>query len=273
MLAVSACSTLRLGYNQGPTAAYWWLDRYVDFSEAQSPQVRQDLRQFWDWHRREALPAYATRMAQWKNLLAQDLTAEQVCREFDWVQAQLRTLGEQGTPSLARWALTLQPAQWQRIQTRFEDRNQDFAEDHIEGNAAKRLQKRFKDNQQRWADWYGDLSPTQNAVLQTQLRESPWNANTTLQERRWRQADLLATVQNAQRQPEQASALVNQHLLRYQSASNPEREAERQRWLRSGCAQFAAMHQQMSSEQRAHAQAKLQGYIDDVRALHVGKGS
>ena len=95
MLAVSACSTLRLGYNQGPTAAYWWLDRYVDFSEAQSPQVRQDLRQFWDWHRREALPVYATRMAQWQNLLAQDLTAEQVCREFDWVQAQLRTLGEQ----------------------------------------------------------------------------------------------------------------------------------------------------------------------------------
>ncbi|MFM8901356.1 MAG: hypothetical protein ACKOF9_15630 [Burkholderiales bacterium] len=40
---LAACSAARLGYGQGPTLAYWWLDGYVDFNEAQSLRVREDL--------------------------------------------------------------------------------------------------------------------------------------------------------------------------------------------------------------------------------------
>jgi nucleotide-binding universal stress UspA family protein len=264
---LAACSTLRLSYNQGPTAAYWWADRYVDWSEGQSPQVKQDLQAFFAWHRREALPPIQQQLERWHGLLAQDISAEQVCREFDWVQAQLRLMGEQGAAPLARWASGLQPEQVQRMQKKFEERNQDFAEEHIEAPAAERFQERLKDNRQRWSDWYGRLSQGQLQALEQQLRASPWDAAITLEERRWRQADLLATVKRAQQSPEQAPAALRQHLLRYQTASTPQRETQRQQWLRSGCAQFAQMHQSMNSEQRAHAQARLRGYIDDVAAL------
>ena len=42
---LAACSTLRIGYSQADTLAYWWLDRYLDFNAAQTPQVRQTLAQ------------------------------------------------------------------------------------------------------------------------------------------------------------------------------------------------------------------------------------
>ena len=97
----------------------------------------------------------------------------------------------------------------------------------------------------------------------------PWNPSVTLEERRWRQADLVATVRQAQGQPAQAPKAMVEHLQRYLSASTPEREAQRQQTVRTRCAQFAAMHNTMSADQRTHVQAKLQGYIDDVRALQA----
>ncbi|MCX7224461.1 MAG: hypothetical protein NT071_02345, partial [Burkholderiales bacterium] len=42
-LLLSGCSALRLGYSQAPELAYWWLDSYFDFTEAQTTRVRADL--------------------------------------------------------------------------------------------------------------------------------------------------------------------------------------------------------------------------------------
>jgi hypothetical protein len=265
--SLTACSSFRLSYNQGPTAAYWWADRYVDFSETQTPVVRQDLKDFWAWHRRTALPVYATQLTRWQTALGGPVTADQICREFDGVLAQLRTMGEQGAAPLSRWAVALQPAQLDRMLARFDDRNQDFREDHLQGNAVKQRDKRLKANRQRWTDWYGDLTPAQNALVEQQMNALPWNPSVTLEERRWRQADLIATVRQAQSQPAQAPKAMVEHLERYLSGSTPEREAQRQQTVRARCAQFAAMHNTMSADQRTHVQAKLQGYIDDVRAL------
>lgn len=267
LTSLTACSTLRLSYNQGATAAYWWADRYVDFNEAQTAVVRQDLKDFWAWHRRTALPSYAQQLTRWQTMLGGPIQADQVCREFDGVIAQLRVMGEQGATPLARWAVAIQPTQLDRLQARFDDRNQDFREDHLQGNAAQQRDKRLKANRQRWADWYGDLTPAQNALVEQHMNALPWNPSVTLEERRWRQADLIATVRQAQSQPAQAPKAVVAHLQRYLSASKPEREAERQQTVRARCAQFAAMHNTMSADQRTHVQAKLQAYIDDVRAL------
>ncbi len=42
--ALAACSAIKLGYNNIDDVAYWWLDSYVDFSDEQTPRVREDLR-------------------------------------------------------------------------------------------------------------------------------------------------------------------------------------------------------------------------------------
>ena len=40
---LGGCSLLRLTYPQAPTLAYWWLDGYVDFTNAQTPRVQEQL--------------------------------------------------------------------------------------------------------------------------------------------------------------------------------------------------------------------------------------
>ena len=39
---LTGCSSVRLAYNNGPLAAWWWLDGYVDFSREQAPAVADD---------------------------------------------------------------------------------------------------------------------------------------------------------------------------------------------------------------------------------------
>ena len=41
LAGLSGCSALRLGYNTAPELAYWWIDGYADFDDAQAPQVVQ----------------------------------------------------------------------------------------------------------------------------------------------------------------------------------------------------------------------------------------
>jgi hypothetical protein len=64
VLVLGACSTARLAYNQAPNLLYWWLDGYMDFTSAQSPQARQDIDAFLAWHRSNELPTYARQLQQ-----------------------------------------------------------------------------------------------------------------------------------------------------------------------------------------------------------------
>ncbi|NBQ71130.1 MAG: hypothetical protein EBU46_20775, partial [Nitrosomonadaceae bacterium] len=59
LLLFSGCSMLRLGYDNGPQLAWWWLDGYVDFSREQAPHAKHAIHQWFGWHRTAQLPEYA----------------------------------------------------------------------------------------------------------------------------------------------------------------------------------------------------------------------
>ena len=39
-MLLGACSSVGLAYRQADTLAWWWLDRRLDFDDAQAPRVR-----------------------------------------------------------------------------------------------------------------------------------------------------------------------------------------------------------------------------------------
>ena len=84
MLAVtvllSGCGiALRLGYNQGPSLAFRWLDGYAEFDDAQSLHVRGAIDNWVAWHRRTQLPDYAGLLARAQAELQGSATAERMC--------------------------------------------------------------------------------------------------------------------------------------------------------------------------------------------------
>lgn len=52
---LGACSAAKMAYDRAPDLAYWYLDDYVDFTGAQSLQVKDDLVKFQSWHTLQSL--------------------------------------------------------------------------------------------------------------------------------------------------------------------------------------------------------------------------
>ena len=63
----TACSAIKIGYNNAPELAYWWLDGYADFSEVQTLKAREELARLHQWHRTTELPRLAELLQKMEN--------------------------------------------------------------------------------------------------------------------------------------------------------------------------------------------------------------
>jgi Family of unknown function (DUF6279) len=275
LLVLGACSSVRLAYNQAPNLVYWWLDGYVDFSSEQSPQARQDIDAFLAWHRSTELPAYARQLQQWQALARQDTTPAQVCSQFEAVRAAVLRASERGLEPLTRLAQQLGPEQLAHLQRHQRKGNESFQKDFLRGSPEKRLNQRLDKAVSRSEQLYGSLNTAQRELLKNSLQQSPWDPQKTQQERLRRQSDLLQTLQNAQNSAKNSNATANAaaleaargYLARVLLSPTPGYNAHSQAMVQHGCAQFAALHNTTTTEQRANAVRVLKGYEDDLRAL------
>ena len=78
-MLLGGCSAVRIGYNQAPTLAWWWLDGYLDIDAAEAPRAKDALQQWFAWHRRTQLPDYADWLAATQQQVMQPVTPQQVC--------------------------------------------------------------------------------------------------------------------------------------------------------------------------------------------------
>jgi len=280
VLLLSACSAVRLAYNQAPNVTYWWLDDYVDFTDAQSPVARTDIDRFFAWHRSAELPLYAQRLAQWQTLAQQDISTEQACSEVDAIRASFNRMSERGVVPLATLALQLTPAQLDHMQRNQTKGDNDFAKDFLRGTPAKRLDNRLDRAIDRYQTLYGTLSDAQRQQLKTGLQQSAWDPQRTQAERQRRQAAMLQTIREVQAghgaafaangsrtPPPEAVAALRSWSQRLQNSPTPGYPAYSAALVKDGCTQFATLHNSTSPEQRAHAVGVLKGYEGDMRAL------
>ena len=262
---LAACTTARFAYNQAPHFSYWWLDSHFDFDDAQAEQVRGDIDAFFAWHRREELPAVAGLLRQWQAMAARELTAQEVCTQFETVRARLVGAGERLIPPFARLVPQLSAAQLlQRRQARSDE---EFARDFLRGSPEQRLQRRLDQAVSRSETFYGPLSAAQRELLRRWLAESPWDPERAQAERQRRQADLLQTLRRIQAEPAQAQQALQAHLQRLQHSPTPGYQAYSDAGVRHGCAQFAALHNSTTPEQRRKAMRELQSYERDMEVL------
>lgn len=269
---LTSCSTMRLGYEQLPTLAYWWLDRHLDFDSAQSQQVREALSQWQAQHRREELPRVAALLEEAQTLAAGEITPEQACRFGEAVRVRLRAAGALAEAPAARIALRLGPAQTEALAQRQATSNEDFRSDWLARTPAQQQQKRYEAQRERYEDFYGRLSPTQRSQLRDAMAQSRFDAALLDAERRRRQAELLGLLRGWQQAPV-SEAAARTALAAYldrvaQPPAGPWREQQQALW-KEGCADFAALHASTSAEQRARAVKRLQDYARDVQTLRA----
>lgn len=262
------CSAVKLGYNAGAQAAYWWLDGYVDFSDTQSQRVREDLARLHQWHRESELPRYADMLARMEQLGAADISPAQACALFGELRERLEVTARQAEPAVMALATSLAPRQLEHLERQYAKSNTQYQSEWITVSPAQVRDKRLKQLVERAEMIYGRLDEAQHQAIRQQVEKSTFDPARLLAERQRRQQDLLATLRKLPGQPAaQAGALMRGYLERLQHSPNPAQAAYQEGLIQEGCAAFAAVHNSTTPAQRDAAARRLRAYQRDLREL------
>ena len=269
LCVLSACSTIKLVYNQSDDLLYWWVDAYVDLEGEQKASTREALGALQRWHRQQQLPEYVALLQKTRSMAQQDITASQVCAVTDEVKASFLTLLRQIEPAAARLGTQLKAEQLQHMRKRYDKTNKEWRSDWLEGSPEKRLRYRSKQALNRLEDFYGRLDDPQREVLNQWLSSSAFDATLNYSERERRQADSLHTLQ---RMADSGSVAAAQGLLRawtdraFHSPNESYRSYSQALW-QENCTGFAKLHNSTTPAQRQHLADSLRGYETDLKAL------
>jgi len=270
LLLLAGCgSVLRIGYGQGPTLAYWWLDGYVDLNAEQTPRLRDGLDQWFEWHRRVELPLYANLLARAQREVMEPLTPQAMCAWRDEAQRRLDAGIEQAAPPLAALIVTLTPEQLRHMERKLAKDGVELRADYAQADRGERARASFKRTLERYENLYGKLDEAQRARLAQLLAASPFDSERWLAERERRNADMMRTLASmaATGDVTQAQAAVRVLAERALRSPRADYRGYQERLTQENCALAAAMHNLTTTAQRQYARSKLKGWEDDLRVL------
>jgi len=275
MLAVSVLLSgcglaLRIGYNQGASLALRWLDSYAEFDDAQTLRVRAALDEWFAWHRRTQLPDYADLLARARAELPGSATAERMCAWSNDLRARFDTAIEHAVPAMAEIMPTLSAQQIASIEKRYASRNDEYRDDFLHRDPAKRKKAATEREIERAEEFYGRLDDAQRAFVVRAVAESPWDGDMAYAERLRRQQDMLAIVRRlaaTRASPAEAEAEIRGYLKRIERSPQEAYRRYLARLVDYNCVYAAALHNLTTAEQRQKAAKKLKGYEEELRAL------
>jgi len=270
LVTLAGCSAVRLGYNQAPQLAMWWLDGYLDFDSTQSPRVREALQRWFAWHRATQLPEYAAMLSRVQAQAAGPLTGSQVCGWAGEVRERLDPLSQQALPMVADLAPLVTAAQVARLEQRFARSNEKFREDILKADAAERLKAQIERAVDRFENVYGRLDDAQRARVAAGVRASAGGPEQWYADRLARQAEVLQTLRrllDEKADRARAQALLGQVFDRMQGASRWDTRGKPPAAMAAQCEWIAEVHNATTPAQRQRARERLRGWEQDFRAL------
>jgi hypothetical protein len=270
-MALGACGiAVRLGYNQGPSLAFRWLDSYAELNDAQSLRVRTGLDEWFAWHRRTQLPDYAELLARARAEVAEPVTTERMCAWGREIRARIEAGLEHAAPVLAEVAPTLSLQQIASIEKRYVEKNGEYRDDFLDRVPAKRKKAAVRREVERAELLYGGLDDAQREFVAAAVARSPWDGDLAYAERLHRQRDLLNVLRRlstGRAGPSQADAEIRAYVQRVEHSPREEYRRYAERVADFNCEFAAALHNRTSGEQRRVAARRLKGYEDELRAL------
>lgn len=275
MLTVAACSSIKFTYNNGDTLLYYWLNAYVDIDTDQSDWVKKDIDGLFQWHRTTQLKDYVQLLQNGQRQLAGNITQADLMANYREVRARSEKLAYKAVPDLADLALSLKPDQIETLEKKFASNNEKYRKKFMRGDAEARNKVRYKKAMEQFDLWFGNFSRDQEAALRKASDARPLDNEIWLEERMRRQQMILATLRKIhdQKLNRQATIPLVQNLVRdfFTRMDSPERKAFYDASVDGTTRMVMAAIRIATPEQKAHAQKRMQGWIDDFNALAANK--
>ncbi|GJI97386.1 hypothetical protein RugamoR57_41040 [Duganella caerulea] len=272
LLAVLAgCSSLRLAYNHGDTLLYWWLDAYVDLNSDQKTWVKRDIDELFRWHRKTQLHDYAQILQTAQRQLAGNPTTADLIGDYDEVKSRTQLLLFKALPELADLVRSLQPEQIATLEKKFAANNAEFRKKNMKGDQDAQLKFRYKKSMEQFELWFGNFSPEQEAQIRKASDARPLDNDIWLDERMRRQKNILTLVQKVQREKlnKEATMALIHTLVRdtFERLEHSERKQFFDAYEASTAQLVLTVVKIATPAQKAHAQKRMQGWIDDFNSL------
>ncbi len=267
---LTGCSALRLGYSNGPTLAWIWIDGYFDFSRAQSPEVQKKLDGWFAWHRSSQLSDYAALLASAQAEVPEPTTPAAACRWADRIRDQLEPALQRAVADFAELVPGLGEPQLRHLERRYGKIIDEMRGDYLQPDAADRLRDSVKRTVDRAEQLYGSLDDAQLRVIRAGVVASPFNPELWLLERQRRQRDVLQTLRRLQAERadvQQRTAALRGLVERTERSPNAEYRAYQVKLTDYNCSLAAQIHNATTPAQRLKAREKLKGWEDDARSL------
>lgn len=275
MAAVAACSSVRFAYNQGDTLLYWWVDAYVDLDSEQGGMVKADIDQLINWHRKTQLRDYGSLLAQAQTKLNSNVTHADLRGMYRDVKARTEVLAFKALPELTDLALSVKPDQIANIEEKFEKNNETYRKKFIAIDTDKKQKQRYKKSMEQLNLWFGDFSNEQEATLRKVSDARPLDNQVWLDERIIRQKKIVAVLREIQQKKlgrDATSALLNKLLKDiFGRFDAPERKPFFDTYIDGTINLMLTAIKISTPVQKAHAQKRMQGWMDDFKVLASGQ--
>jgi len=268
------CSAARLGYSNGETLSYWWLNSYVDFEADQKPWVKSRIDKIFAWHRRTQLPDYIKLLSQAQKRIHGKVTENELLADYEELKKRVWIMTERALPDLADLALALRPQQIAHIEKKFASNNDDYRKDFLRGDLEERQRVRFKKTLKQAEYWFGNFNNEQEKLLRAASDARPLNNELVMADRLQRQRALIALLKKIQAEHPRREAAIA--MLRDYARATMERSAnaEHQAFFdashKANARMIAAIINNATPAQREHFIKNLQHWIDDFDSLSRG---
>jgi hypothetical protein len=271
LLAVAACSSVRFAYNQGDTLLYWWVDAYIDLDSEQVAPVKEDIEHLISWHRKTQLQDYSALLVNAKRQLAGNVTQADLKANYREIKARTELLAFKALPELADLALSVKPEQIANIEEKFNKNNETYRKKFIAVDKEKQQKLRYRKSMEQFELWFGNFSSEQEAILRKASDARPLNNELWLEERILRQRKIITLLRevHAKKLGKDATIALLHQLLKdiFGRFEVPERKAFFDNYIDSNLAFIHTAIKIATPTQKAHAQKRMQGWIEDFNIL------
>jgi len=270
-LVLLACGAARIGYNNGETVSYWWLNSYVDFEDDQKPWVKHHIDDLFAWHRKTQLQEYVRLISRMQRRDLATVTKADLLADYNDSKSRLMTITDRAAPELADLALALKPDQIKNIEEKLNKNNDKFRKEYLTGDVQKRQEFRFKKMMKQAEYWFGDFSKAQETRLRALSDARPLNNELMLADRVRRQNELVALLKKIHNEKPSKEATI-QLIRNYVAATlnhfgNREQEAFFDASNDANAGLVAEMMHMATPEQKKHFINTLQDWVTDFNRL------
>jgi len=271
LIGLSACSAPRVAFDALPYWLQWEAKRTWDLDEDQANVSREQINQWLEWARREQMRP----TAQWLQGVRRQLrdgpapTPADVTRWRETITQWWTPLAQRVSPDLITIAITLKPAQVNKMRTRFDEGNERWRRDVHPASPRARAARR----EERWierTDWlFGEVTSTQRELIRTHIQEIAVFDAVVEAERIARQQRIIAGLEaltSASGNRDTAEATFTDMLDKIWRPS-PTRAEEANRLALANDAIAARLLASATPAQRATLDRRISGFIDDLNTL------